>query len=138
MNGLGGIGGWELVLVAIIVMVVMGPERMVKHAFQLGRWARQVSSYWKEGTSAFREQLRELETEAQVATDLPKLDEIKDLAEEFRLRDDGTTAIMDTTPKSSKSAAPDRHESDSSQSVDAADAGTASYSAWVPPKKPRR
>ena len=37
MNGIGGIGGWELLLVAVIAMLVLGPEHMVKHAYRFGR-----------------------------------------------------------------------------------------------------
>jgi len=36
MNGFGGIGGWELVLVSVIAILVLGPERMIDHAFRAG------------------------------------------------------------------------------------------------------
>ena len=55
MNGIGGIGGWELLLVAVIAMLVLGPEHMVKHAYRLGRWSRKLSRYWQEGVAAFLE-----------------------------------------------------------------------------------
>jgi len=64
MNGIGGIGGWELLLVAVIAMLVLGPEHMVKHAYRFGRWARKFSGYWQEAVGAFREQLKDIEKEA--------------------------------------------------------------------------
>ena len=32
MNGFGGIGGWEFLLIAVIAILVLGPERMIHYA----------------------------------------------------------------------------------------------------------
>jgi Sec-independent protein translocase protein TatA len=138
MNGFGGIGGWELMLLAVIFMAVLGPERMVKHAFQIGRWASQFIRYWQEGTSAFREQLRDLQNEADEAASLAHLEEIEDLTDEIQALDGGIgkdgRAITDSLTDSSselKDPIPSRNVSGSST-------GPGTYSAWVPTGKSRR
>ncbi len=37
-----GIGGSELLVLLVIAMIVVGPERLPRYAEQLGRWARQA------------------------------------------------------------------------------------------------
>jgi len=54
-----GVGGWELALVVVLAVVIFGPERIARHAYQVGRWARQFSAIWQEATTALREQLTE-------------------------------------------------------------------------------
>ena len=136
MNGFGGIGGWELVLVAVIVMVVLGPERMIKHAFQVGLWARQFSRYWKEGTSAFRQELRNLESEAQISEDLPNLDEIKNLASELRLRDDVAKTNHSIAPDTLADPPPEGQTAKGSESMGSTSQSSVTYEAWAPPDKP--
>ena len=136
MNGFGGIGGWELVLLAVIMMAVLGPERMIKHAFQIGTWARQFSRYWKEGTSAFRQELRNLESESQMSEDLPNLDEIKGLASELRLRDDVAKINHGIAPDTLADQTPEGQTDKSSESMGSISQGTVTYEAWAPPEKP--
>lgn len=126
MNGFGGIGGWEIVMLAVIVMVVLGPERMVKHAFKIGRWARQFSSYWQEGTRAFREQMRDFEDDAKHAVELPHVEAIKDMASEL-----SSLNGLENTPEGIQ-------ETESTEGRDRNHANAANYSAWTTPDKPPR
>ncbi len=160
MNGIGGIGGWELLLVAVIAMLVLGPEHMVKHAYRLGRWARKLTLYWQEGTDAFREQLKDIEEDAiGDSIDFPNLAELKDLAAEIRMEDelaelkdlaaeirvedelaggvpaqgapDATTRSEPETAMPAKAAAEASTLDDPNIDVQP----PTSYSAWRPPKK---
>lgn len=126
MNSFGGIGGWEFVLLVIIVMIVLGPERMVKHAFQAGKWARHFRRFWKESAGVLKEQLHDLETDARDGIDLPNMEDIKDLDAELR--------SVDPNPDQAKN---ETQGSDSSQTARSSGDST-SYSAWVASNKPRR
>ena len=56
-----GIGGWELLLIAIIAMVVLGPERMLKNSFEAGRWLRKLSAYSRDALAMLEAQAREID-----------------------------------------------------------------------------
>ncbi|HCU81197.1 MAG: hypothetical protein CL789_01385 [Chloroflexi bacterium] len=64
MNGFGGIGGWEFLLIAVIAILVLGPERMIHYAFRAGRFARKMSAYWQEGAAAFRAEVHNIKEDA--------------------------------------------------------------------------
>lgn len=53
------IGFWELVLVGVVALVVLGPERLPRVARTMGQWAGRARSYVKHFSS-------ELEREVQV------------------------------------------------------------------------
>lgn len=143
MNGFGGIGGWELLLVAVIAMLVLGPEHMVKHAYQLGRWARELSRYWHEGMAAFREQLKDIEEEAVEAVgdraDLPNLSELNDLAAKLRIDEPLTSSAsaqaMQPEPENGILHEDTAEVASSDDPNIAADKPT-SYGAWSVPNKP--
>ena len=145
MNGFGGIGGWELLLVAVIAMLVLGPEHMVQHAYRIGRWARKLSRYWQEGVTAFREQVKDIEGEAVGdRAELSALSELKDLATEIRMEDvltdsDSVQAAPDTfTQTDPETVRPARAAEEAAASNDPKTAAEKpiSYNAWRPPKKP--
>lgn len=56
-----GVGGWELVFVIIIAMVVMGPERVAKHMFTLGRWTRRMMVIYNQARAALRDELMSID-----------------------------------------------------------------------------
>ena len=56
-----GVGGWELLLIAIIAMVVLGPERMLKNSFEAGRWLRKLSAYSRDALAMLEAQAREID-----------------------------------------------------------------------------
>lgn len=64
------IGFWELVLVGVVALVVLGPERLPRVARTMGQWAGRARSYVKHFSS-------ELEREVQVQ-------ELRQQASEFR------------------------------------------------------
>ena len=140
MNGFGGIGGWELLLVAVIAMLVLGPEHMVKHAYKLGRWARELSRYWHEGMTAFREQLKDIEEEAVGdRSDLPNLSELNDLAVKLRIDESLTSSASAQTMRPEPEngiSDKDTAEVSSSDDPNIAVNKPTSYSAWSVPNKP--
>ena len=143
MNGFGGIGGWELLLVAVIAMLLLGPERMVQHAYRIGRWSRKLSRYWQEGVTAFREQVKDIEEDA--VGDRSELSELKELATEIRLEDGLTdSASVQAAPDVSTQtdpeiASPGRAAAEAASSNDPKTAAEQqiSYNAWRSPKSPQ-
>lgn len=61
------IGFWELVIIALVALVVIGPERLPEFAREAGRWVRKIRAFIQ---NAKREVEKEL-----------KLDELNDLTE---------------------------------------------------------
>ena len=88
-----GIGGWELLLIAIIAMVVLGPERMLKHSFEAGRWLRKLSTYSRDALAMLEAQAREIDDGALVDA-TKNLSDLKALGTE--LQSMGTKLISGT------------------------------------------
>jgi len=68
------IGFWELVLIGVVALVVLGPERLPRAAQALGTWAGRARSYVKHFSSELerevqaqelRQQARDLRRELQ-------------------------------------------------------------------------
>jgi len=102
MNGFGGIGGWELLLIAVIAILVLGPERMIHYAFRAGRFVRKMSVYWQEGAAAFRAEVHNIEEAADSnISDIQDIGGTKDIASEFKTYansvDSTTTSISGTS-----------------------------------------
>ena len=99
MNGFGGIGGWELILVAVIAILVLGPERMIDHAFRAGLFVRKMSAYWQEGAAAFREEINNMEeTVESDISDIQNIGGLRDITSE--LKDDNISAMSITNSTS--------------------------------------
>ena len=78
-----GIGGWELVLIAIIAMVVLGPERMLKNSFEAGRWLRKLSAYSRDALAMLEAQAREID-DGSLVDATKSLSELKALGTELQ------------------------------------------------------
>jgi Sec-independent protein translocase protein TatA len=66
-----GIGIPELILIFVLLFTVAGPKRMVKWAFELGRYAAQLRKMFQETIDAFK---REIDVaDLDISKDLPKL-----------------------------------------------------------------
>lgn len=65
------IGFWQLVLVAVIALVVLGPERLPVVARSIGRWTGQARGYMRGLKAELDRELRlkELEAELKAARD---------------------------------------------------------------------
>lgn len=88
-----GIGGWELLLITIIAMVVLGPERMLKNSFEAGRWLRKLSTYSREALAMLEAQAREID-DGSLVDATKSLSDLKALGTE--LQSMGTKLISGT------------------------------------------
>ena len=52
-----GVNGWEFVLLIVIAVVVLGPERLPEYAAKLGRLVRQVRAMAEGARGQLREQM---------------------------------------------------------------------------------
>ncbi|MEO0562597.1 MAG: twin-arginine translocase TatA/TatE family subunit [Chloroflexota bacterium] len=63
-----GIGGWELVLIVVIALVVAGPKRLAVWAYHLGQWTAKLQQLWRQ----FAETLQSEMDEAGVNVEIPR------------------------------------------------------------------
>lgn len=63
-----GIGGWELVLIIIIMLVVAGPKRMAIWAYTLGQWTAKLRTLWEDVAASIQSELKE----SGIDVDIPK------------------------------------------------------------------
>ena len=61
MNRILGVGAAEALLILLIAVVVLGPHRMIRAAFNLGRLIRELSLYSKRILGSLRQQLATLD-----------------------------------------------------------------------------
>ena len=88
-----GVGGWELLLIAILAMVVLGPERMLKNSFEAGRWLRKLSAYSRDALAMLEAQAREIDDGSPVDA-TKSISDLKALGKELQTM--GTKLISGT------------------------------------------
>ena len=88
-----GVGGWELLLIAIIAMVVLGPERMLKNSFEAGRWLRKLSAYSRDALAMLEAQAREID-DGSLVDATKSISDLKALGKELQTM--GTKLISGT------------------------------------------
>ncbi len=71
MNGFLGIGGWELILVVVIAIIVAGPKRIAQWAYVLGQWTAQLQRMWSEVAVTLQKELDESGVDIKVPTSPP-------------------------------------------------------------------
>jgi Sec-independent protein translocase protein TatA len=54
-----GVGGWELALILIIMLIVAGPKRMVRWAFVLGQYTAKLRQMWEETAGMLQKEFDE-------------------------------------------------------------------------------
>ncbi|PMB48375.1 hypothetical protein CEN41_01225 [Fischerella thermalis CCMEE 5330] len=63
-----GIGGTELVLIVLIMLIVAGPKRMIQWAYVLGVWVGKARIMWQQAVDVLQKEM----DEAGVNVQLPK------------------------------------------------------------------
>lgn len=63
-----GIGGTELVLIVLIMLIVAGPKRMIQWAYVLGLWVGKARTMWQQAVEVLQKEM----DEAGVNVQLPK------------------------------------------------------------------
>ena len=66
-----GIGGWELVAILLIMLMVAGPERMIRWAYQLGRYAAYFRRMWAETMKVLQEGLNDAGIDVELPKEVP-------------------------------------------------------------------
>lgn len=73
------IGFWELVIISIVALLVVGPERLPGLIRDLGRWARAVRRFIVQTRQELERELN-LEEEKNLLGSLRDVDELMDIA----------------------------------------------------------
>lgn len=66
-----GIGGWELVVVIIIMLIVAGPKRMIAWSYTLGRYIGMIRGMWAETAKQLQREFDETGIDVKVPTSIP-------------------------------------------------------------------
>lgn len=69
--GIFGIGIWELALVFILLLVVAGPQRMIRWAYIIGRYTSKIQGEFQKAVAAFKQEI-EASGLNDVTRDLPR------------------------------------------------------------------
>lgn len=88
-----GIGGWELVAIFIIMLLVAGPKRMIAWSYTLGRWVATVQKMWRTTAEQIQKELDAEGIDIKVPRDLPTRNSIR--KEAGRLAQPFTKPIQD-------------------------------------------
>lgn len=78
-----GIGGWELVLILLIMLIVAGPKRMAQWAYVLGTWTAKLRVMWEEVAESLQKELNESGIDVQVPKTPPTRASIQRSLEEY-------------------------------------------------------
>lgn len=90
-----GIGTWELMVIGLIALIVLGPKQMIILARRAGELLRQFQGIWQEASKTIDKEIKAIEAEAGDLTQLPK--EITALTNEMK------NAFTRETPANGKS-----------------------------------
>src|SRR5215475_11137255 len=66
-----GVGGWELAVILIIMLIVAGPKRMIGWAYVLGQYTAKLRRMWAETMTAFQKELNESGVDIELPKDIP-------------------------------------------------------------------
>ncbi|HUN24370.1 MAG TPA: twin-arginine translocase TatA/TatE family subunit [Anaerolineales bacterium] len=72
-----GIGTWELFIIVFLSMLVLGPERMTRHAFTLGKWMRRFQQEAAKMTAVLRAEFAKVDEENAVGSLLQDVQSIR-------------------------------------------------------------
>ena len=66
-----GIGGFELLVILLIMVLVAGPKRMIAWSYQLGRYISVIRNMWAETAKQLQKELDASGVDVQVPKDIP-------------------------------------------------------------------
>lgn len=66
-----GIGGMELILILVIMLVVLGPRGMIRWAYKLGQYTAKFRRMWEETVDVLQKEFDEAGVDVQVPRELP-------------------------------------------------------------------
>jgi sec-independent protein translocase protein TatB len=72
MDGIFGIGGNELIVILLLAAIVLGPERLARSAREIGKFVKNVKSYFTSLSSELKAELDVLDELEKVGKELKK------------------------------------------------------------------
>lgn len=66
-----GVGGWELVAILLIMLVVAGPKRMIQWSYTLGKYVAMLRKMWAETAQVLQKEFDQAGVDVQVPKDIP-------------------------------------------------------------------
>ena len=132
-----GVGGWELVAILLIMLMVAGPERMIRWAYQLGRYAAYFRRVWAETVKVLQEGLNDAGIDVELPKEVPTRGsinrEINKAVEKISSPLNDPLKEIDSTMKQVSRAANPKAPS---PAPDTGDSGTAGLGTWSGDKQP--
>jgi sec-independent protein translocase protein TatB len=89
-----GVGPLELIVIMVITIVVVGPDKLPEVAGELARWIRRARAYGQHLTRDFNDVVGELEKEVGASRD-----DWKEIASVIRREGTGLSAILNETSR---------------------------------------
>ena len=137
-----GIGILELIVILILAVIVVGPERLPAVAADLARWIRQARSYARYMMKDFNSVVAELEKEANV-----NRDDWKEIASVVTRHTGDISKELNKVTRdiedagdleAAKATAPETAATNGAHNGSNGEAGPAEEKPWYVPEKPRR
>ena len=72
-----GIGGAELVIILVIMLIVAGPQRMIRWAYILGQYTSKLQKLWQEAATVLQKEFDEAGVDLEVPKKIPTKGEIR-------------------------------------------------------------
>lgn len=66
-----GVGGWELALILLIMLIVAGPKRMARWAYVMGTYVAKFRSMWSETVDVLQKEFDDAGVGIQIPKDIP-------------------------------------------------------------------
>ena len=66
-----GIGGWEMVVIFVIMLVVAGPQRMIRWSYVLGQYIGKARKMWSETAQMLQKELDAAGVDVKVPNEMP-------------------------------------------------------------------
>jgi Sec-independent protein translocase protein TatA len=66
-----GVGGWELVAILLIMLVVAGPKRMISWSYTLGKYVSQLRRMWADTAQMLQKEFDDAGVDVRVPKDIP-------------------------------------------------------------------
>lgn len=130
-----GVGASEALLVLVLALIVVGPQRFPEVARQAGRWYKLARGYSDEVMKDVRAAVSEIEQEINEETsDLKSLGDVGDVGGELRSIREDVEAVTSETASEAKIAVESAEEAASESPVSGGES-TASREASLRPSK---
>lgn len=77
-----GVGGAEFILIVLIMLVVAGPQRMIRWAYIMGQWVGKFRIIWAQMVDGIEKEMRESGMDVNLPRELPNRQNINQWANE--------------------------------------------------------